>query len=227
MILLHRPFASPDSGVLLPERSPKECNSSSGFLQHLVSSSTSSCLNNAIRIALIFRFKRQYSGIQMCSIMALDHARVAANVLLSAHGQLSKTSSRTVLREYLHAILRVMEDVSQSMEPANRIAKGIKDGFHVFDKVSDKDIPTISCASSQPPKATRYCTSIEDPSRPSVGQSFDDILSYTVVQPSFQKCFRVSSAEDSSPDSGFWDTASSLVKEPCTGTAVSELPQYL
>lgn len=121
VILLYRPLASAPSGAPTTEKLGLDTVGSPSFLRHLLRSAAGSCLDNAIRIAQILRYHRQCCDARLSSVMALDHARVAAATLLSAIEPDLKASHRNVLVEYLNTILEALREVSAMFEPAARM----------------------------------------------------------------------------------------------------------
>jgi len=129
LILLHRPFAQFHNADLnrssQTDESPQypEANELS-FLSRKV------CLNNAIRVARIFKYHcTRFQGSRQIFITGIDHAATAATALIAGIANIKDPKERATPLRYLRCIADAMKGLASANRAAERMAKLLDNVF--------------------------------------------------------------------------------------------------
>ncbi|KAL4738819.1 fungal-specific transcription factor domain-containing protein [Aspergillus similis] len=121
MIMLHRPFAGYDD-ILDSQGEPRVRDTASPGVKHLSALSHATCTTCAGRIAQIFWQHRQRFDTRKIFVTGLQHSGNAATALVAAIASSKDRAANDKNMRYLECLVAVMDDMSESYQPAEQMA---------------------------------------------------------------------------------------------------------
>ncbi|KAK4941900.1 hypothetical protein LTR10_018230 [Elasticomyces elasticus] len=129
LVMLHRPFAQFHIADLTRNTLPDK-TSQYPELRELSCLSRKVCLDNAIRVARIFKYHcTRFQGNRQIFITGIDHATTAATSLIAALAHIQDPGKRATPLRYLRCIADAMKGLASANRAAERMAKLLEDVF--------------------------------------------------------------------------------------------------